>query len=110
MSVRMHVCSKHEIEYGSEGFANDSFGIFKLLKDKGCDIWTNDECQHTGNDWEIDAEQLHKAVKEIKEMPEEELKVYFDDENFKKENMVSQLEGFIKTGTTADGNYHFSWF
>lgn len=110
MSVRMHVHSKHEIEYGSEGFANDSFGIFNLLRGKRCDIWTNDESQHTGSDWEIDAKQFQKAIEEIKQMPEEDIKLYFYDESFTKEHVVNQLEGFLKTGTSADGNYHFSWF
>ena len=110
MSVRMHVHKQHIVTYGSEGFANDSFGIFQLLEDKGCDIWTNDESQHTGSDWEIDAEQFREAVRQIKEMPETELKGYFDDKDFSKEAIVSQLQGFIDTGNTDDGNYHFSWF
>lgn len=110
MSVRMHVHKKHVIEYGSEGFANDSYGIFLLLKGSGCDIWTDDECQHTGNVWEIDAQQFNSAVEKIKTMSDEEVTSYFNDANLKKADIVRELESFISTGSAADGNYHFSWF
>lgn len=113
MSVRMHVHSVHQIEYGAEGFNQiERDDIYDLLKCNGCDIWTNDESDPSGQEWEIDAEQFEAAVKEIKEMSDDEIADYLShyDYEFTKKDIVEILESFIQTGAKGDGNYHFSWF
>lgn len=111
MSVRIHVHSVHKIEYGAEGFGQiEADDIYDLLKENGCDIWTNDESEPSGSDWEIDAEQFETAVAKIKEMSEDDIADYLSPDEYTKDDIVRILESFIKTGTKEDGLYHFSWF
>lgn len=109
MGFKISVHIKHEIEYGTAGFDHCQAELFKLLKDNGCNIWTNDDCQEWGDEWEIQEEEFKNAVKRIAELPEEKVVSYFPDSKEKKEYVVSMLQTFADTGCVANGVYYFTW-
>ena len=115
MGNRLHIHTKHEIEYGSESFNWQMNGLYELLNDAGCEICgqLNDDAV---GDWEIDEEQFIEAIKQIRKMSSDNIATYFDRDyvrddldEFKKE-VIADLQRFADTGDHHDGFYHFSWF
>lgn len=115
MGNRLHVCIKHEIEYGADGFNWEIDGVENLLEEAGCSI--NGELNEDAiGDWEAQDTKFQEAVKEIKRMPAEKIASFFrkdyvgkDLESFKK-HVTTLLQEFVDTGDHHDGYYHFSWF
>ena len=116
MGNRIHIQTKHEIEYGESGFNWQIDELKRLLEDSGCSI--NDSLNEDAvGDWEISEDQFREAINDIETKSAEEIRSYFDsdyvglstDEEFKDE-VISILRRFEKTGDHKNGFYHFTWF
>lgn len=115
MSNCLHVCIKHEIEYGASGFNWQMDEVKNLLKSAGCETFGELNDDNIG-DWEVDDIMFQNAVKKIKKMPKEKIASFFhkdyvgeDLDEFKKD-VIELLQKFIDTGDHNNGYYHFSWF
>ena len=52
MSKRINIQTKHVIEYGTNGFNYQQGGLYGLLCEVGCSVWSNDEdCPEYGDEW-----------------------------------------------------------
>lgn len=115
MGNRLHIQTRHEIEYGSCGFNWEMDGLERLLTDAGCCIGGELDSDACG-DWEITEEQFLEAVRAVEGMAPEEVAACFSEdyrsaspEDIKAET-VALLKEFASTGDHHDGIYHFSWF
>lgn len=115
MSNCLHVCVKHEIEYGAYGFNWEIDGVKGLLTEAGCSVFGELNEDAIG-DWEIDEFQFKEAVKKIRRMSPDKIAGHFsgdyvgnDRSEFKK-RVTGLLQNFVEKGDHRGGYYHFSWF
>ena len=118
MGCRIHIHTKHEIEYGNGLFNWQAEGLERLLSDSDCcidrSINANDLCCE--NDWEINIEEFKDAIEIIEKMSADEIAGYFDadyvgeDKNKFKESVLSGLKYCQEHGDSRDGYLHFSWY
>lgn len=115
MGNRIHIITKHVVEYGAGGFSWQHDELERLLSDNGCEVngQLNSDCI---GDWEIEEHDFQDAVKRIKKLSAKKIKSYFtgytvqDTDKELKEYVVNLLQEFVDTGDHSNGYYHFSWF
>lgn len=118
MGCRIHIHTKHEIEYGNGLFNWQAKGLERLLSDSDCcvgrSIDSNDLCGES--DWEINIEEFKDAIEIIEKMNADEIARYFDadyvggDKDKFKESVLSGLKYCQEHGDSRDGYLHFSWY
>lgn len=118
MGCRMHIHTKHEIEYGEGLFNWQAEGLERLMSNCDCYadrlIDSDDLC--CGHDWEISIEEFKDAIKTIEKMSADDVAKYFDadyvgeDKNKFKADVLSALKYCQEHGDSRDGYLHFSWF
>lgn len=114
MGLRMHVCTKYEIEYSeTANFSFEAKGIKQMLSDAGAEVILNSD-NDDFSDWTVDAKDFKKAVENIKEWDEETILDYithWSREYYSKEDIVNTLDAFVKSGVADKyGDMHFHWF
>lgn len=115
MGNRLHVHTKHIIEYGANGFNWQIESVRNLLEEAGCTV--NGELNDDAvGDWEAEENEFREAVEKTACMDENKIASFFDkgypdkDKKEFKNRVVKLLKTFAETGDTSDGYYHFSWF
>ena len=118
MGCRIHIHTKHEIEYGEGTFNHQMEGLGALLDANGCyyyemvsvdDFWS---CVR----WHIGVQEFRNAIKKIEKMSADDIAKYFDadyvgeDKNKFKESVLFGLKYCQKHGDSRDGYLHFSWY
>lgn len=118
MGCRIHIHTKHEIEYGNGLFNWQEENLKHLICDGGCNVYEliNSEDLCGGIDWEINIEEFKHAIKKIEKMSADDIAKYFDDDYVGedkdkfKESVLSGLKYCQEHGDSRDGYLHFSWY
>ncbi len=106
MGTRIHVHTKHIIEYGNGRFNYQQESIYNMLTELNVQIFTTDpDCPEYSLNWDMHKEELSAALEKMKS---EEFKP--EIEGYTKQDIVDYFEDALQKAEPSKEYIHFSWF